>query len=418
MFYSARTGANVLQAAVRSIPATPRALGGVKGRNGKEQGSLSKWKKAGIVGVAAVAVAEVARPSFVVQAEAAEESKTSSKTMRGALPTVALGGASDIRKSAPPPKKKKLKGGTKKLPNPGRYDDAESDLKEFIEPHAFSGARFSFQKQVWPQPQTGPDDRDKQLNFNATVMMGSQQLRGGHSSDLQIDCKLGKTRKHELAANINGAGRLSGKYKLHRALGFDRLRLEAGFQIFPDQRSYNGVDLKACWKGDNYTFEANLANQGGQSVILSFLQSVTPKLAAGVQVLHLVAQETALAGVLRYKDVQLTQPGQPWPKKGDVYTLTATSQQGGIVSVGYGRFIGHVGIGTQIHFSNQTHDTLTQLAAIWTQRTYRFSVGLTTKGDMSSSLEQVIAGTPATFILCGELSHQAGQSCFGFGVSM
>jgi len=247
--------------------------------------------------------------------------------------------------------------------------------------------------------------------------MGSQQLRGGHSSDLNLECKLGK-KKHELSANINGGGRLSGKYKLNRALGFNPLRLEAGFQIWPDQRAYNGVDLKGSWKGADWTGDVNFTNQSGQAAVVSFLQSITPQLAVGTQVLHILSQETALTGCVRYRDIRPKVTGQPWPKEGEVYLGHVTSQQGGLVSVGYGRFLGSVGLGAQIHLSAQSHDSLTQVAALWIHRTFRFTAGFTTKGDMSACLEQSIAGTPATFLLCGELSHQAGQSMFGFGLSI
>jgi len=230
------------------------------------------------------------------------------------LPTVPLGGmAAGSAEGAPvsggekKKKKKKRAGVRKPLAYPGKLGNLSRDASSVVQVQTSQGMRMQFPLSAFTQMQ----QQDKSCMFVPVLEMGGPN---GSSAQLVIHTHLG--RSHKLEAVVDTASNVIGSYKYAADNGFS---IKPTVQVTPNG---NGFSIDMDYKGKEFALAATIAQM--QEFVVSYCRSLTPTIAAGVEVHYAMGAFTNLNGAARYTS---TDGAQQFivSKKDAKYTATSVT---------------------------------------------------------------------------------------------
>ncbi|KAF8979604.1 translocase of outer mitochondrial membrane [Entomortierella lignicola] len=279
------------------------------------------------------------------------------------------------------------------LPNPGTYEGVNREVKNtFLTNHVFDGARCDITKVLTPNFQVthsfamGSASGPSSYNFG-TAFIGQQSFLSGN---LDTDGNV-QARANYAWSNYN-VSKVQAMFS--NTPGHSMLQLE---------QDYTGKDFNVNIKGVNPSpVEATGIYIG------SYLQSVTPQLALGLETVH-----------------QRPTPGQSdtiWSYvakyTGQDYIATAQWQGFGALSAAYYlRYSEKVDFGTEIQVltAGGRREAVATVAGKFEFRRSTFRGQVDTTGKVSAVLEEKIV-PGFSFLVSGEMDHGKGQSRFGVGM--
>lgn len=232
------------------------------------------------------------------------------------LPTVPLGGmAAGSAQGAPvsggekKKKKKKRAGVRKPLAYPGKLGNLSRDASSVVQVQTSQGMRMQFPLSAFTQMQ----QQDKSCMFVPVLEMGGPN---GSSAQLVIHTHLG--RSHKLEAVVDTASNVIGSYKYAADNGFS---IKPTVQVTPNG---NGFSIDMDYKGKEFALAATIAQM--QEFVVSYCRSLTPTIAAGVEVHYAMGAFTNLNGAARYTS---TDGAQQFivSKKDAKYTATSVTHK-------------------------------------------------------------------------------------------
>jgi len=271
--------------------------------------------------------------------------------------------------------------------NPGNFDLLHKEVRDvFTTNHFIEGAKVEVTKplsqpfQVLHRFLMGPQN---EYNFGATFAHNKGFLHG----------------------EIDSAGNLSSR--VHQNLT-DNLALKFNAQL---TKRGNSVILDTEYAGHDFTANAKAVNldvTSGKGVfILDYIQSVTPKLALGVETLihnSPAALDSGLTFVSRYN--------------GNNYVATANvATNGSLQATYYHKVSEQLSIGSELEVICNSRQRESNMSAgmkfDFRQATFRCMAD--SQGKVSAVLEEkVVPGV--SFVFSGELDHYNSQSRFGLGL--
>ncbi|KAG0271085.1 translocase of outer mitochondrial membrane [Linnemannia exigua] len=279
------------------------------------------------------------------------------------------------------------------LPNPGSFEGVNREVKHtFLTNHVFDGARCDITKVLTPNFQVthsfamGAAGSPSTYNFG-TAFIGQQSFLSGN---LDTDGNV-QARANYAWSNTNVSKVQS------------QLSTTPGHSMLQVEQDYNGKDFNLNLKAVN---PSPLENTG--IFITSYLQSITPQLALGLEAVHQrptpQQAETTYSYVAKYT--------------GRDYIATATYQGFGALQAAYYlRYSEKVDLGTEIQLvtAGGRRDAVATVGGKFEFRRSTFRGQVDTTGKVSAVLEEKIV-PGFSFLVSGEMDHGKGQSRFGVGM--
>lgn len=239
------------------------------------------------------------------------------------MPTVPLGGMAEAgapATGADKKKKKKKRAGVRKpLAYPGKLGNLSRDASSVVQVATAQGMRVQFPLSAYSQMQ----DQGKAVMFIPVLEMGGPN---GSSAQLVIHTHLG--RSHKLEAVVDTASNVIGSYKYAADNGFS---IKPTVQATPNG---NGFSVDLDYKGKEFALAATVMQM--QEFFANYCRSLTPTIAAGVEVHYAMGAFTNLNGAARYTS---TDGAQQFivSKKDAKYTATSVTHTTHSVHAGHRR---------------------------------------------------------------------------------
>ncbi|OZJ02264.1 hypothetical protein BZG36_04694 [Bifiguratus adelaidae] len=279
------------------------------------------------------------------------------------------------------------------LPNPGKFEMLHGEVKNtFLTNYAFDGAQANIIKELSPnfhvqhQFSLGSQVAPPMYNFMAGYITERTQLNGTMDSDTNMNATFKHMWTPRMATKI-----------------VTQLTHTPGHSMVQVEQDYVGSDFSANIKAMN---PSPIDNTG--LLIASYLQSVTPRLALGTE---LVIQrptpemeETAMSYVAKYS--------------GPNYIATAQLQGMGAIQASYFQTINEkVDFGVELNMllAGPRREAVATVGGKFDFRQATFRGQIDTSGRVSAVLEEKMA-PGFSFLISGDLDHMKGQSKFGVGI--
>eukprot|EP00127_Corallochytrium_limacisporum_P003148 Clim_evm77s146 gene=Clim_evmTU77s146 len=284
------------------------------------------------------------------------------------------------------------------LPYPGPMEGLHQECKQiFTTAYLIDGCKFAINKPVGSNLQVshtinlGPTDKSSSYHFGATYV-GTHKI----SPTEQFPVVLG---------DLNHQGNLIAQV-IHQFNS--QIRVKAQTQ---NQGSQWGYQLEGDYKFSDAHFNVKAinANPLDESGILlaNYLQSVTPNLALGAEMLYQYGssmEDSGLTFAARYKT------------KDYIATVNA-SPQGMFVATYVHQINEKVALGSEIEANVRAKDSIATVGAQFNFRQSTFRGSVDTTGVVSAVLEQHLM-PGITFAITGAMDHNRGQNRFGFGLTL
>ncbi|KAI7849684.1 eukaryotic porin/Tom40 [Circinella umbellata] len=281
------------------------------------------------------------------------------------------------------------------LPNPGKFERLHGEVKEtFVTNFLFDGAQANIIKELSPhfhvqhQFSLGSQVMPPMYNFMSGYMTERTMAQGTMDND----------------TNLNAVIRHMWSMKSLTKVVAQMTHMP-GHSMLQVEHDYNGTDFSINLKAMN----PNPMEFTGLYVA-SYLQSVTPKLALGSE---LVLQrptpdmeETAMSLVGKYT--------------GKDFIATAQFQGLGAIQASYYQRINEkVDFGVEINalVQGQRREAVATVGGKFDFRQATFRGQIDTTGRVSAVLEEKMA-PGFSFLISGDLDHMKGQSKFGVGIML
>ncbi|KAG0238898.1 translocase of outer mitochondrial membrane [Actinomortierella wolfii] len=279
------------------------------------------------------------------------------------------------------------------LPNPGSYEAVHREVKHtFLNNHVFDGGRCDITKVLTPNFQAthsfamGSATAPPSYNFG-TAFIGQQSfLSGNLDTDGNVQARV------NYAWNNNNVSKVQAQFSN-----------QPGHSMLQVEQDYNGKDYNINVKGVNPS-----PVEGTGIYIGSYLQSVTPQLALGVEAVYQRPtpgqEETTWSYVAKYS--------------GKDYIATAQYQGFGALQASYYlRYSDKVDFGTELQIltAGGRRDAVATVGGKFEFRRSTFRGQIDTTGKVSAVLEEKIV-PGISFLVSGEMDHGKGQSRFGVGM--
>ncbi|XP_070548395.1 mitochondrial import receptor subunit TOM40 homolog [Ptychodera flava] len=286
-------------------------------------------------------------------------------------------------------------GESEDLPNPGKFEDLHSKVKELM-PMAFEGCKLLINKgltnhfQVGHQITLSSDKEKSGYHFNATYV-GDKQLSPTESFPV-------------LLGDIDTNGNLQAQC-IHQLT--DRIRAKALVQT--QQSAWSVAQFDCEYKGPSYTATVTAANPDfineSGIFVAQYLQSITKKLALGTQILYQYGQGQEMS------EVSLT--GR---YTGDNWIATGAFSPAVVHLSYYHKGQNNVQIG--VEFESRMGETATTLGyqVDVPQANLTFKGSLDTNWRVAAVMEKKLQPIPFTFMLSGVLDHSKSRFLAGFGL--
>ncbi|KAJ3353897.1 translocase of outer mitochondrial membrane [Allomyces javanicus] len=303
------------------------------------------------------------------------------------------------------------------LPSPGKFEELHRKAQfVFTTHHMFDGLKVDIGKGMSPTFQVnhafhlGSQAQPNSYTFGAVVAEDAQNMMHGM---IETDGSL--------------TGRMS--YGLTKAL-----TAKANIQ-FSTEQDQAMLQAEADYAGRDYAANLKVVNPSPVDatgiVVASYLQSVTPKLALGVEaVLQRPIpgiEDAGMSFAARYTLPRFHLDALPAMSPQDIVpeqptadpVLTATYQSAGALHLTYVHPVSskvELASEAQMVVTPRGREGVGAVAAKYEFRQSTFRTQIDTNGRVSSVLEQRMG--PMAFLLAGEIDHVKGAARFGFGLHM
>ncbi|XP_029022307.2 mitochondrial import receptor subunit TOM40B [Betta splendens] len=284
------------------------------------------------------------------------------------------------------------------LPNPGAFDECHRKCKEVF-PMQMEGVRLVVNKGLSNYFQVNhtvllSSVGDSSYRFGATYV-GSKQMGPAESFPVMV-------------GDMDNSGSLNAQI-IHQLA--NRIRSKVAFQT--QQQKFVNWQADAEFKGDDFTATITLGNpdvlSGSGIVVTHYLQSITPALALGGELVYhrRPAEEGAVMSLVgRYT--------------GSNYIATLTLGSAGAHASYYHKANDQLQVGVEFEASARMQDTSVSFG-------YQLDVpkaNLQFKGSVDSNwivgatLEKKLLPLPLSLVLCSFLNHRKNKFQCGFGVTI
>ncbi|KAL1925649.1 uncharacterized protein VTP21DRAFT_532 [Calcarisporiella thermophila] len=278
-------------------------------------------------------------------------------------------------------------------PNPGTFDSLHREVKNtFLTNHLFDGARADLTKILSPNFQVthsfslGSVVAPPQYNFGSIFLGTNSLLQGTVDNDGNV------------TARVNYAWNQKNTTKIQAQISG-----QPGHSMLQVEHDHLGSDYSVSLKAVN----PSPAESTG-IYLLSYLQSITPRLALGVETVYQrptsEVEETLTSVVAKYT--------------GDNCVATVQAQGMGALHASYYHKLGEkVDVGTEIQLlsAGGRRDGVTTFGALYQFRQSSVRAQIDTTGRVSAVIEERMA-PGFSFLVSGDLDHVKGNAKFGVGI--
>jgi len=293
-----------------------------------------------------------------------------------------------------------------RLPNPGRYEEIQKECKEVLHIDAFGGARFEIN---YMPVQTN----SKQMGFCLNAEMDNSappgrnhpmMMQEGQDKMLEYGVTLANETQLFLARVYND-GRVMGRF--HNSFS-NKITTKCFFQSAQELSLMGEADFE----GKDFFFHLKgMHTPDGPSLGTSYLQSITPSISLGAELMHSIDQGTHMSVSGRY--------AKSWEKNKRGDYLTGQLSTMGIIVGSYTHKISpHYLLSTEFMLKPNPWtgavDPSCTIGALVKGQSFKFQASITNSLAMTASLEnQVQPGL--TVLLSGAVAHFKNTSKFGVG---
>jgi len=311
------------------------------------------------------------------------------------------------------------RGSSTRLPNPGKYASYDLAIREVLsaQNQIIQGFRFTVAGIAFPNGIDGPLQQqanvagqrvNKQLNVNLNLEVSPQYPDGG-AVTMQAVTQLGQNATYS-AELTPSTGALGGNAAFTHVAGVRGLSAKTSAQIQPGQAAYSEFKQEVDYRGSDYNVHAEVARKGtGKDVLkASLMQSVTPTLAAGVQLTR-AAPVTSVQTVARLNNTTEI------PGFDEVYTAATDTRQGGSASLSYVRKVSKfVSVGSQM-MVNRAGEVNTTVGLSHSGTVAQFTASYDTSQTLASVVRMPITDS-MIMTLSGAIVYGTPNSAFGVGL--
>ncbi|ERM97270.1 hypothetical protein AMTRI_Chr01g102760 [Amborella trichopoda] len=279
------------------------------------------------------------------------------------------------------------------LPCPVPYEDIQREIMFSLKPELFEGMRFDFNKPLSPK-----------FSITHSVFMGSVEVP--NTPDVikvpNANYEFGANfldPKLMLVGRVSHEGRVMGRVKCDLT---DNLILKINGQLTHEPHYSQGM-LQLDYKGSDYRTQFSIGNNAIYSA--NYIQSITPNLALGGEVIWLGHQRRSAFGVAaRYNS--------------DKMVATAQLANSGQLALTYVRKVSEkVSLATEFVYNSMSKDVLATVGYDYFFRMARLRGKFDSNWCFGALLEERLS-SGINFMLSAEIDHWKKDYKFGFGFSV
>lgn len=290
------------------------------------------------------------------------------------------------------------------LTNPGPYSKFDYIAQDTLGVNTFAGGKISVNKNTQFQDATLPPEPNpkKQLGLTATLNIGNPQIEGGNLSEFNVNSKLGNAVMY---GSADGSGRSMGVAVV--PIGKKNTTCKTTFQLGGRENVFN-IEFDLPYESSNVHFGLE---QGGVVSLVSVSQAITPDLAVGAQLIHLLGMKTFLDGGLKYK------------LNGDEDKVTESiaanyyQSRGDQLALSYYRMTNDLTVFSSDLTINSKLETRARVGMSHMHRQFQYKAAIDSDANVQATMD-VMANEFFTLHFSSEINQISRDATFGLGLSI